>query len=106
MPVWGYLHPGPGYLIVSLKMQWSLLAAGFAGADIQTTDYLKVPIIWTGSPYAEVGAIPASACIAARSARYQLCADCCRYRSSSAPMLFPTVRFLLAASADYFRIAS
>jgi hypothetical protein len=50
MPVWGYLHPGPGYLIVSLQMQWSLLAAGFAGAVIQTIDYLEGPITWAGSP--------------------------------------------------------
>jgi hypothetical protein len=39
---------GPGYVILNLYMHWPLPAAGFAGADVQTTDRLKVLIRWTG----------------------------------------------------------
>ncbi len=49
MPVWGYLHPGPGYLFLNFRTQWSLLAVGVARTDIQTTDFLTVPITWMAS---------------------------------------------------------
>jgi hypothetical protein len=41
---------GAGHVTLNLYMHWPLPAAGFAGADVQTTDRLKILIRWTG-PY-------------------------------------------------------